>query len=283
MHNPIHKGMIAEAIGMITDPKNLDFLNLELTDMNRLHRNGKFKGLQNQMVGVIKGLNDYKDPSTFHEMFYTAMANYPTVIRDEASKVLKNITNDPAPLCEEIVVKDENSRMVLEALYYGYKSESPKEKKLSLVQAALLRTNLTDQTPPVDKDFVVVRDESGKFLGELKDNSPRTIDLLEKKWKADKETSSRIITIEALQSIKTEESGTPLAAWLKKFIDRKNVDSAQRTTIPDEDKVIRAIIKALGDIPGEVGLEELFNITPIFGQPIVEEARLSLKKRGIEL
>jgi len=51
----------------------------------------------------------------------------------------------------------------------------------------------------------------------------------------------------------------------------------------DEDKILLAIIRALGDTKGEAGIEELFDITPIFGNPIVDEARKSLQKKGITI
>jgi len=49
MVNPLHLGMIAEAIGMVNDKKDLEFLNEELRLINIMHRTGKYKNKNRQL------------------------------------------------------------------------------------------------------------------------------------------------------------------------------------------------------------------------------------------
>lgn len=284
MKNPLHKGMIAETIGMIQDKKDLWFLNEELKLINLEHRKGTYKDKDRQLYGIVRGLQFFSDPSSFSELFYVAIPNYSKVIQEEANKAILKITKDVAPYCKELIESETDARIILEALSFAYSSESSVEKKVECAQVALLKgINFGLKDPVVNTQFEKIRDESTRILGELKASDEKTLVLISKKWDNDKNTNSRLITIEALEKIGTNESGKILANWLKIFIDRKKKESAAATTIPDENKILIAIIKALGNIKGDVGAEELFEITPIFGSIIVDEARKALEKKGFSL
>lgn len=279
VENPLYRGEILYAIGMIGDKSYLPWLNSLLIDINNNHRNGDFKGEEENLYGLIKGLEFYKDTSSFAPLFYTAIPNYDEKIRELAQQVLLKITDDPAPLCSNVIFLEQDPRIMLEALNYAYKSKSSDDKKIKTCKIGLMESSyrVVDRT---DSALLLkLRNESVFFLGELKARDPEIIEPIRLKWEIDQDVYSRLTVVEALQKIGSDDTNKFLINRINEFVDKKLEGEKTGYEITDGNKVVIAIIRALGIAKVEESLQKLYKITlsSEFENIIKQEAKRSIE------
>ncbi|MCK4796492.1 MAG: hypothetical protein KAT05_03880 [Spirochaetes bacterium] len=281
INNPLYKGEILAVIGKSGDKNLLPWLNELLKKMNIDHRIGKFYNQQDTLYGLIKALGYYNDASSFRELFYVSIPNYSNKVRTLAQGVLKKITNAPSPFCDNIITIEKDYRITLEALRYSVKSESPDKHKIKTCLIVLSKA--MDEVIIKTEDSLQnqLRDEAAIFLGELKAADIEAVQLLSRKWKFDKGINSRLVTIEALQKIGTDEAAKELANRLAFFIEMK-FEGAKTGYLEKEGKrVFIAILRALSDIgSSSIGIKEIYQVSASqeFESEIREEALRALKK-----
>ena len=129
-------------------------------------------------------------------------------------EALEKITDNASEYCNEIIRTDTDMNVVYEALKFSYNSKSGDKDKILSARFALIVG--LDVYVSSDKNLAQftkddIRDESVKYLGNLKASDKEIVSLIEKKWRLDKTSNSNIITIEALQKIATTDSAKVLS------------------------------------------------------------------------
>lgn len=283
VENPVYKGELLFSFGQLEDKTFVPWLNAELNNFNELHRMGKTSGYKESLYGVIKALHALKDESSFYYLFYVAVPNYSDEIRAHAQAALKDLTNDPADLCNEVIIKEADPRIVLEALHYALDSESPDEKKINTCKVALkmsIYKLVKNEEMPIQRQ---IRNDATLAIGKLKPSTDtEVINLLKKRWdyKPDKDVKSRLAIIEALKNISSDDSVKLLSDFLTEFNELKDEETKTGFIQEEGGKIIIALIKALGETKNEIALEALYSIelNKTFGTTIRNFARESIEE-----
>lgn len=279
---PRYKGEIIFTIGKLGDRSTIPWLNAEMNVMNDLHRDGKIKGKEEIVDGLVRSLSLFHDPSSFEELFYASIPNYSDKIRKQAADGLAKITNEPATLCADYIRTETDYNLIAEALKYAYKSASKTEDKILAVKNALLVTIDVKTTPnqTIAELQRKIRDDSVTYLAEFKTGDDETVKLIARKWDMDKNSISNIITIEALQKIGSDAAVNLLREKLA-YLTLKTKEGAGTGFGKDEaGKIVISIVRALGSIGNPSALEELMDIktTVEFGKPVIDEVDAAIKK-----
>ncbi len=261
INNFRYKGKIIYTIGKIGNKDYLPWMNEQLKIINLKQRKGQYKDDMGELLfNILKALEFYNDPSSFADIFYVTFPNYKDNIRTFAQIILKKITNNPAPFCTEIIKKENYQIIKNEALLYSVNSGSPEDAKIITCVTALLDA----LTVPAQKDEIgiqlIIKDNATYYLGEFKVNDPEVIAMISKKWSFDEGTNSNLITIEALRKIGSEDSGKILGDKLMLYIEKKREGEKTGYLESEGIKIVVAIIRAIGDIPGNAGLDKLYLI-----------------------
>jgi len=281
--NITSKGELIYMLGKSGDKKYLPWMNDQLDFINLKHKKGVYNEGDELITYIIKALDFFHDPSSFYYIFYAVIPNYSEKVRKLAGESLKKITPDPAVQCIEIIEKETSQRIKLEALYYAMNSEASNENKILVCKAALINALKTSTETDEIEIQKKIKDEATIYTGNLKAADPVIIKLIEEKWESDKDINSQLISIEALEKIGNDASAKVLADRLNLYIEKKR--EGAKTGYLDTNEAKRhmiAIIRALGNISGDVGLEELYiiEISPLFANPIKNEAKKAIKKKG---
>lgn len=295
LQDAIIKGEILHAIGKINEAGDLAWLNNEMNEYNILHKAGGVKGQLETVYGLVKALEIYNSPESFSVLFYATLPNYNESIRGIAKEILQRSTDNPTPLCEEMIKDFDDMQIALEALRYGYYSNSPKEEKVKMIVAAV--DTALDRM--IGKDLVyneVMRsivNEGVVFLGDLKANSKEAIDVIEKKWNRDvfkknvkmMDTITLLNNIEALQKIAGNDAAIVLQRKLKDYVDKKMAGSATGYGDQEGPKIMIAIIRAMGATGADVDdvifeLDRVADSERMFGTTLRNEAKKALKQLG---
>ncbi len=280
---PRYKGDIMVAMGKTQDKEIVDFINNELRVFNDLQKAGNIKGKEDIVDGVIRSLELLKEPSSFNYLFYAALPGYAEKTRNLAKSALNKITESPSSYCDEIIMNDPDMSIVLDALKFSYDSKSDAADKINSARFALQIGLDTFVSSEKNKAFITkddIRDESVKYLGDLKATDKDIVTLIAKKWKMDKTTNSSLITIEALQKIATPESAKVLSDKLAEFNIKTREGAGTGFGKEEGERITLAIIKALGEIGEQVAVEELLKVknSSRYGETIKKEAVKSLEK-----
>lgn len=257
--NPIIKGEIVYAAGATKNREILPWINRLLKGFNEDNRSGDTKAVEPAVEGVLKALNFYRDPSSFPEVFYASLPNYSRKIKEMAQQLLKDITEEPAKLCTEIIRKERaDQKMILEAMEYAFNSNSPDEDKLEACLVALERALDTDAALDAYNLEIreVIKNTAVKHFAELKTTDKRAVDLIEKKWNSDIKYKSKkyddvytqLTNIEALQIIATEDAQKVLTRKIEYYNTRKQEGFETGYGEAEGGKIIVAIITAMGEI-----------------------------------
>jgi hypothetical protein len=119
---------------------------------------------------------------------------------------------------------------------------------------------------------------SVQYLGEKKVKDKDVIDLIEEKWDNENEYYSILTNIEALEKISTDNAANVLIKKLSYWHERKKENIKDGYSDNESQKIIIALIKALGTIKYPESLDILYNIlgTDGYGDTIIREASKSI-------
>ncbi|MCG8570895.1 MAG: hypothetical protein MJB14_12215, partial [Spirochaetes bacterium] len=231
---PLTLGQIYLDMAKTENKELIPWFNRLLYDFNLQHSQGGTVGKEPIIDGMIQALAVFNDPSSFPYVFYVAMPNYEERIRNRADQLLKNISNDPAPLCKEIILEEQDKNVRMQALKYGYESESSNEDKADMAIAALFQeVNIIGEKDAVQKLLKKeVEDLAIQYIKALKTTNPNAVKAIEAKWFRDRkvknirveDTNHMINMVEALQSIATDDAVILLTTKLAYFNEKVSAD-----------------------------------------------------------
>jgi len=203
--------------------------------------------------GCVLALEKMRDPIGYLPVFFTTTAGFSRKIKDAAEKALVTMTDDPSEILAGLVKNESSFDMKLEGLKAENRSKAPSQKKIEVATIAL-NEGLINK--PADMDEATVLRELRRIAMEMIINigtsQTETIPLLEKVLYLHNDPSEKVFAIEALRSI----SGDSAAGALARFLGYQN-DRQQSGVSVEDNRVVLATIKALGNVQSRVGYEEL--------------------------
>lgn len=298
--NPRIKGAILYYIGRTGDRAILPWLNSLMDHYNKVHAMGEIRGKEDIVYGLLRSLEFYRHPSSFHPVFYAAVPNYSERIRETAGKLLEAITDDPAPLCVKIIRTEKNRRLVYQALQYALNSSSDRKTKIETALIALeygidKMYTINYQNETVHRSIL---DLAVKALGDLEAKEPEVVAAINRKWEGDihfrhqqiVDRASQIINIHSLEKIGTENAIAVLTAKLLYFTEHALIAG----DLMEQEKYREILLKIIS-VLGELGVnmdgidyndKTFTTVTALdhviscgyFGKSVTNEAGLAIDK-----
>jgi hypothetical protein len=206
--------------------------------------------------GCIKALGLLQDPVGYFPVFFSLSAGYSRKIQDAARSALGSMVEDPTDILRSLVVNEPSLTLKVEGLTAAAVSKASKEKKAAVAVTAL-RVGLT--TKPANKEEAgVLRELRVRALQlciDLGYANPQAIPLGEQIFYLNTDDSEKIFAVEALKSMKFEESALALTRYLAYQNGRQEAGVKER-----DNKLVIATVRALGASGSRVGLQELLRV-----------------------
>ena len=272
------KGEILLTIAYTGDKSYIKWLNNLLYDINNLHRANKFKNQEEIIQGIVIGLGIFGDESSFENLLYVAMPYFSDKTQELAKQAIEKITDNPALLCNEIILNNPDYDTKIDALTVALESNSPEEDKIYTSKITLKKMNGTLVEFNLKEKRKALLNKSVYYLGEKRVKDKEVVDMIEEKWDNEDDFYSILTNIEALEKIATEDAAKVLNKKLAYWNKRKKEGSKDGFVVTEGIKVMIALIKALGKIKYNGSLEVLYDTiwTEGYGEPIKKEAQNSI-------
>ena len=292
---PIYMGTIAHVLALTGDKDGvLPWLNEHLREMNMMVRkgSGSISYKEEIVEGILLGMKEFKDASSFEHDFFATVPNYSEKIRKLAREVLSEITDNPAPLIITFVNAEEDFEIIKDLLDYAHKSSSSNEDKEKLYITVLDRClgQMVENNPENMAYKPKVEQDAIFYLGEVAAKDPLAVKLIGEKWKADnkdksgvsEDTNVKLTNIDALRKIATPEATKILLENLKFYYEAGKEGFGTGYGTKEGNKIFIAVIRALG----EIGTDDedvlmalnLIKVSDEFGAPVIHEVEKALEK-----
>jgi len=203
-------------------------------------------------TGAIVALERYKDPSGYIPVFMASIGWYSDIVRDQATKSLAIIADDPSPFMLEVVKKPSYKPYdKFSALKSIEASKVDNKKKVEVAVEALNQGWLLGNSKDVQvrKTLVDMRMMAINMINRYKSDDQAIYRLLERS-STDRNSSmdEKFSSIATLASQKTPEA----AKRLSNILDGLNRQRLQNNINQEDEQLVRAVIPALG----QLGLSE---------------------------
>jgi hypothetical protein len=242
-----------------------------------LYRGENVRADEAVAYGCVLALEKMRDPIGYLPVFFTTTAGFSRKIKDAAEKALGTMTDDPSEILAGLVKNESSFDMKLEGLKAENRSKAPPQKKIEVATIAL-NEGLINKPANMDEAAVLkeLRRLAMEMIINIGTSQTETIPLLEKVLYLNNDPSEKTFAIEALRSI----SGDRAAGALARFLGYQN-DRQQSGVSTEDNRVVLATIKALGNVQSRVGYEELLR-SKYVGYPAIvgREADRVLKSLG---
>ena len=274
VNSSIAKGEILNQIGYTENTEYLPWMNDLFRDFNTKQKGKGTQGIEEIIYGLILGISAFSDESSFEYLLYAAMPHYSKKIQELAETTINKITNDPAKLCNEIILEDPDYELKIDALNFALKSASSTEAKINTCKLTVNKIQWSEVPFNTIEKKKELLNKSVYYLGEMKSNDDETIEMIEKKWDNETDYYSILFNIEALQKIGTEKAAKVLIKKIKFWNDLKKEGAKEGFTSDDGHKIMIATLQALGKIKHRGSLEILYDTvwTDSYGNIIKTEA-----------
>jgi hypothetical protein len=211
----------------------LDNLNLKPTP-DRL--NG-----ERVAFGAIISLEKFQDPSGYLSVFLASAGWYSQRIRNQATKSLPFIAQDPSPFMLEVVksVKYDYPTKYL-ALQTIEKTNVDSKNKAEVAVAALAEgQKAVGNDVQLSTILANMRKQALNMINRYKPNDQSIYHLMERSYQNGFDLQEKILAVNAISSQRTDEAADLLSNFLKALNERLPLNR-------DQDQLIREIIRGLG-------------------------------------
>ena len=279
--NPLIIAYSLMAIGAGGDKKYNEVFYEMLVNKNARLMHGD-KPEEYVVYGLLDAIGNLKHEKSFIPVFYTRYLGYSKRIQKKAGLTLDRIQVDPAEKCLQIIIEAIDIYYKERAYEYVMNADLDNEKKIQVARATLdyaVKSKFTTDVVLLNK-MKNMRNLATQHLGELKAGDEAIVDLLADKFKMDRDLESQLIVISALEKINSKKSAGLLVSYLNDYNKRAEAGMGQGKGI-EGNRILRAIILAIGNIGSVVAYEELMvtsSLTDIYSYEIIKMANDSLKK-----
>jgi HEAT repeat protein len=253
--DPYLEGEAIHSLGKIGDKQYAEEIALILKNLNT-YRGGDVAADEAIAYGCIKAIGLLGDPVGYFPVFFSLSAGYSRKIQDAARSALNNLVEDPSDILRSLVVNEPSLSLKVEGLTAAAVSKAPKEKK-SAVAATALRVGFTTK-PANTEEAGILRELRVKALQlciELGYANTQAIPLIEQIFNINTDDNEKMFAIEALKSMKCEDSALALTRYLAFQNGRQEAGVKER-----DNKLVIATVRALGSSGSRAGLQELLRV-----------------------
>jgi hypothetical protein len=216
--------------------------------------------------GCIKALDLLKDPVGYFPVFFSLSAGYSRRIQDAARAALSSMVEDPSDVLRSLVVNEPSLTLKVEGLAAVASSKAPREKKVA-VAATALRMGLTLKPANAEETAILreLRVRALQLCVDMGYSNPQAVALVEQILYLNTDDNEKMFAIEALKSMKGEESALALTRYLAWQNGRQEAGVKER-----DNKLILSTVRALGASNSRVGMQELLRVKFSGYTPAVE-------------
>jgi hypothetical protein len=253
--DPYLKGEAIHSLGKIGDKNYAEEVALILKDVNE-YRGEDVSADEAIAYGCIRALDLMKDPVGYFPVFFSLSAGYSRKIQDAARSALNSMVEDPSDILRSLVVNEPSLTLKVEGLTAVGVSKATKEKKVA-VAATALRMGLTLKPSGAEEAGILreLRVRALQLCVDMGYSSPQAVPLIEQIFYLNTDDNEKMFAVEALKSMKGEESAFALNRYLAFQNDRQEAGVKER-----DNKLVISTVRALGASGSRVGLQELLRV-----------------------
>lgn len=253
--DPYLKGEAIHSLGKIGDTTYAEEIALVLKNLNT-YRGDDVSADEAIAYGCVKALDLMKDPVGYFPVFFSLSAGYSRKIQDAARKALNSMVEDPSDVLRSLVVNEPSLTLKVEGLTAVGVSKAPKEKKV-VVAATALRIGLILKPANAEEAGILreLRVRALQLCIDMGYSNPQAVALTEQILYLNTDDNEKMFAVEALKSMKGEESAQALTRYLAYQNGRQEFGVKER-----DNKLILSTVRALGASGSKAGLQELLRV-----------------------
>ncbi|MDR3343911.1 MAG: hypothetical protein LBT14_14240 [Treponema sp.] len=244
--NPLVKADAIMALGKAEATDLLPQVVQILKDMNTSTPADRETQIGNERIayGAIIALEHYKDPSGYLPVFFAANGWYSLRVRNQASNSFPQILEDPAePLTSVIQGGGYPYDMKYLALSAIEQSSIDDESKAAVAVSALFEGwRGYSNVPRLRMELVNIRKLAIDMIRRYGTEDEAVYPLLDRSYRMGVDEEEQLGAIAALSKISTEDAAKLLAS----FLDKINTNLQRGSLTKRDERLVRAIIPALG-------------------------------------
>jgi hypothetical protein len=194
--------------------------------------------------GAIIGLEKMSEPAAYLEVFAASKAGYSNRITGQADRSLPIVSSDPGPYLTSVIQSAGSSfEDKLIALQSIDASNLPNDQKAAAAVVALVQAwNYITSNVTSLSDLREIRKQCMDMVTKYGTQDPRVPPLLERSYSDQPDMNEKLSAIAALGKIGTDDS----ARFLNNLLAGLNTKQKDGSAKQDEDRLVRAVIPALG-------------------------------------
>lgn len=253
--DPYLKGEAIHSLGKIGDAAYAEEIALILKGVNT-YRGSDISADEAVAYGCIKALDLLKDPVGYFPVFFSLSAGYSRRIQDAARSALNSMVEDPSDILRSLVVNEPSLTLKVEGLAAVGASKAPREKKVT-VAATALRIGLALKPANAEEAGILreLRVRALQLCIDMGYTNPQAIALIEQILYLNTDDNEKMFAVEALKSMKGEDSALALTRYLAYQNGRQEAGVKER-----DNKLIISTVRALGASNSRAGLQELLRV-----------------------
>lgn len=227
--------------------------------------------------GCVLALERFKKPIGYTPLFFASIGWYSPAsrVRQTAREVMPTVIDDPTDILKDLVKLEGEYSVKLQALQAERESSAPAERKVEVAVEALRQGLFREPTTVTEASALnQLRLDSMAMLITYGAKSEEAVGLLEELIYRNLDVNEKLTAIAALTAEGSDEAVMVLVDFLKLQNERQSSG-----VTPDDYRIIRATIQALGEMGSPLAVEELtvVRISNWTGS-IVREANAALEK-----
>ncbi len=244
---PLVKAEAMISLGKLRATEFLDPVIRVLSDLNAAPPRGKEEADSKGQIarGAIIALEKFRDEAGYLPIFIMSVGGYPERIKELAKATLPIILEDPSALLTEQVIKSSSYAPSIKfvALQTIESANAPNASKATAAVASLSEgwratTNDVRQRGEVAR----MRKTSIDMIRRYGTTDSAVFPLLERSYKEGLDDDEKLIAIQTLGALASEDSAKNLNSFLMILVGKMQSGAITRT----ENDLLRAIISAIG-------------------------------------
>ena len=253
--DPYLKGEAIHSLGKIGDTSYAEEIALILKSLNT-YRGENVPADEAIAYGCIKALGLLQDPVGYFPVFFSLSAGYSRKIQDSARSALNSMVEDPSDVLRSLIVNEPSLTLKVEGVTAAGVSKSSKEKKAA-VAATALKVGFTLEPANVEEAGILreLRVKALQLCIDIEYSYPQAVPLVEQVFYFDTDDTEKVFAVEALRSMKGEESTLALTRYLAYQNGRQEAGVKEK-----DNKLVVSTVRALGASGSRAGLQELLRV-----------------------
>jgi hypothetical protein len=244
------------ALGRTVDPSYSDDIAIFLRNLNlNIGAESTDKDSEVLALAAVLAIERFRQPVGFNSLFFASIGWYSklSTVREQAARALDTLVEDPTPILNDLVRLETDHAVKLEALEAEGRSKAPAEGKAAVAAEAIRQGLVNEPANQAAKSILARLRQRGLEL--LITHGPAETGVekyLEEIIYRQFDINEQLTAVLALET----DGRTEAVAVLVRFLMIQNNRQISGLT-PADYRVIRSVIKTLGNIGDQTAFEEL--------------------------